>query len=282
MINNKRMFLFFSLSFVVILLIAAGCGETKAPTGDDRVVAKVNNYEMTIADFKEGLETTPLDNRLAANSLEAKNDVLESLITKRVLLQAAQKENFDKEKAFMREIERHWEQALLKLLFKKKSYELSRHILIADSEVISEYKNEKRKIFAEIIILKDNSAAERLSASADKFDATKESVRDRIASKELAEWWVLGDLPAYLEEPLFSLKAGEVSRPIKSADNWAVIRALKEEELDIGPFEKAAPKVREHIMRKKKEEAFEKWISSLRKGANVKIDKKILEEVETK
>ncbi|OIO37529.1 MAG: hypothetical protein AUJ75_04110, partial [Candidatus Omnitrophica bacterium CG1_02_49_10] len=268
------LFITITVFFGVIL---CGCGGNKTPTGDDRIVAKVNNYEMTVADFREGLETMPVDRALSVNPVEAKKEVLENLITKRLLLQEAQKQNFDKERAFMREIERHWEQALLKLLFRKKSYDLSRDIAVEDSEIIDEYRKMKRRIYADIIILKDKGLAERLSAAGDKFEEVKESIKDKISSGKAAEWCSPGDLPQYLEEPLFSMKPGEVSRPVKSGNQWAVMRALKEEGVDIGPFEKAAPDIREAIMRRKKEEAFEKWIAALRKNANVKIDNKILE-----
>jgi len=61
------------------------------------------------------------------------------MITRNVLLQEAQEQNFDKDKAFMKEIEKYWEQALLKLLIKKKSAELARTIRVTDEEVKAEY-----------------------------------------------------------------------------------------------------------------------------------------------
>jgi peptidyl-prolyl cis-trans isomerase C len=65
--------------------------------------------------------------------------MLDELITKKILIQEAQKQNFDKDRAFMKEIERYWEQALLKLLLKKRSDELGRGIEVKESEVMEAY-----------------------------------------------------------------------------------------------------------------------------------------------
>ncbi len=278
---NKQRGIIFVLSLIAAYSIT-GCGRHETPTGDNRIIARVNSYEMTVADFKEGLVTAPIDRTVSANPAEAKKEAIEGLITKRLLLQEAQKEDFDKERGFMKEIERRWEQALLKLLFKKKSYDLARGIRVEDVEMLEEYRKMKRKLYADIVILKDRDQAERLSASGDKFDEVKESLKDTLSSGRTAEWCSMGDLPKYLEDPLFSLMPGEASQVIKSGNHWAVIRVIKEEETDIGPFEKVAPRVREYIMKRKKEEAFEKWMADLRKKANVKIDYKLLDSIETK
>ena len=106
------------LKMPVILLIigqlsftAYGCGGAKKISGNDKVVARINNYTMTAEDFRDYA-------RVAGGT---KEEALEELITRDILIQEAQKNNFDKDRAFMKEIERYWEQALLKLLIKKKN-----------------------------------------------------------------------------------------------------------------------------------------------------------------
>ena len=97
-------------------LYVCGCGRAKEAAGDNRVIARINKYTMTAEDFRNSASRT-----FGAT----KEEILDELITKNVLIQEAQKENFDKDKAFMKEIERYWEQALLKLLIKKKTAEFS-------------------------------------------------------------------------------------------------------------------------------------------------------------
>ena len=108
--------------FTVLFAVAClglsvqGCGAPKKPSESDKVIARINKYTMTVEDFRDSASRT---------FGTTKEEILDELITKNVLIQEAQKENFDKDKAFMKEIERYWEQALLKILIKKKTAEFS-------------------------------------------------------------------------------------------------------------------------------------------------------------
>jgi peptidyl-prolyl cis-trans isomerase C len=103
-------------------------------SGDDRVLAKINNYTLTVADFESETKSA-LPSGLSAPDLEkAKEGLLDDLIAKKLLIQEAQKQNFDKDKAFIKEIEKYWEQALLKLLYMKRSQELLREISKDESD----------------------------------------------------------------------------------------------------------------------------------------------------
>lgn len=140
------------LLFVLLILISlAGCAKSKEDVTrlENRVIATINNYKLTAADFKDGLKTTIAQKDLASDPARAKADILEELIMRKVLVQEAQKENFDKEKSFMKEIERYWEQALVKLLLKKKLQEISGMIHADRNEIVSEYDNMKREASAE-------------------------------------------------------------------------------------------------------------------------------------
>lgn len=115
-----------------------GCGAKKA-TDEKTLVARVNNYEMTTGDFMTELELMTGNKNLFNDPERMKEELLEEMINRQLLLQEAQRQNFDKDRAFMKEIERYWEQALLKLLYKKKIKELLASIKVDDSEVMSEY-----------------------------------------------------------------------------------------------------------------------------------------------
>ncbi|MDP3791673.1 MAG: SurA N-terminal domain-containing protein [Candidatus Omnitrophota bacterium] len=143
---SKNILLIVSVSFLLI----AGCGRSKeAMSPEDKVIARVNNYELTVADFNDGLKTTIAHKFLATDPVNAKEDILEELITRKVLVQEAQKENFDKERSFMRQIERYWEQTLVKALLKKKLQEISEMIHVDKNEILSEYNKMKGEVSAE-------------------------------------------------------------------------------------------------------------------------------------
>ena len=54
------------------------------------------------------------------DTAESRQNFLSALIDRKLLLQYAQKEGFDKETSFLQTIERFWEQSLLKIVLDKK------------------------------------------------------------------------------------------------------------------------------------------------------------------
>lgn len=282
LVIRKAKIISFATAVITLGIISAGCQsrDNKQRAGDERVVARINNYELTAADFKEDPTARQMaHNYYSSEPLKAKEELLESMITKELLIQEAQRLNFDKDKAFMKEIENYWEQALLKLLIQKKLKEFSRIIKVDDKDVQDEYTRMKQKVFADLVTLDNKSSAQSLSDAGNKFDEVKESLKEKIISSEPADWYVSGDLPEELEVVLFSLKPQEISQPVKYENSWAVIRAQKAEDKSVEPLEKAFAQIKENIARKKREAMLEKWATDLRKNADVRIDKKALEEI---
>ena len=130
--KNVRMAAMFVFLFFAVLAVH-GCAN-KAPQ-DKKLVARINNYELTVEDFKNESDLVMSNKYLSRDPQAAKDQMLEEMITKNILIQEAQAQNFDKDKAFMKEIERYWEQALLKLLLKKKTEEFSAQVTGASDEI---------------------------------------------------------------------------------------------------------------------------------------------------
>jgi len=138
---RNRKLLLLALSLILILAIS-GCGKKQAPE-DKKLVAKINNCEITVEDFQNDASLVLSKKYLAGNPEKAKEDLLDEIIIKKMLLQEAQAKNFDKNKTFMKEIERYWEQALLKLLIKEKMREFLQKMSVKDDEILKEYEKMK-------------------------------------------------------------------------------------------------------------------------------------------
>lgn len=278
---NKKPLGLAILAVLVLGVVFYGCHSAfeNRSAEDRRVLARINNYKMTAQDFIDRVDFVLASKYFTVEPNEAKEELLDELITRNVLIQQAQRQNLDKERTFMREIERYWEQSLLKSVLKRKSEEIAEDIQVEDSEIINEYQRMKRKIFAQLLILNEQKAAEELSqVGADNFAQAKERFKEKIISDEPPKWWVLGDLPRYLEEPLFSLKVGQ-AQAIKSGNNWVLLRVLDEQEITIEPYQNLAAAIKKNIEKRKKEEILEKWITDLRKGTSIKINRKLLNEI---
>jgi hypothetical protein len=118
------------LSFICLSV----CGCSSKAAQPKKIVARINNYELTAGDFKDASADMRTDKYLSETPEKAKERLLEELIVKNILLQEAQAQNFDKDKAFMKEIQSYWEQALLKLLIKKKIDEFSAKVTVSSGE----------------------------------------------------------------------------------------------------------------------------------------------------
>jgi hypothetical protein len=112
---NRRM-------FVYLLIVASvgfyfGCQQKAAP---GRVVAKINDYLMTDEDIKDKMLHSPYS-REVVNDLD---EFLDIAVREQVLIQEAQRQGLDKQKTFMKTIERYWAQTLIKELLDKQSQKI--------------------------------------------------------------------------------------------------------------------------------------------------------------
>ena len=111
-------------------LLFFGCARGSSTDDKDaRAIAIINGYRLTVEDLRQERLTNPP---------KPEKELLEDLIIRKLLIQEAQDQDFDKESAFTREIEKYWEQALLKLLIQRKTEEFSREIGIKGDEARDE------------------------------------------------------------------------------------------------------------------------------------------------
>lgn len=128
--------------FLSVLIFIAGCNG--APQ-DKQMLAKINNYEITLDEFQEEFK----DSSYAGNgAVETKKDFLNNLINCKLILQDAQNKGLDKDKSFLKMIERFWEQSLLKLAIDKKTKEIAGSVMVSDREIEEAYNNLPQEVKA--------------------------------------------------------------------------------------------------------------------------------------
>ena len=103
------------------LCFGAGCGKKE---NSEKIVARVNDYSMSVKDLMDEIEHSPY----AAEEAKNLERLLDLAIRRQVLIQEAQREGLDREETFMETIERYWEQALIQELLEKKTREILRTV----------------------------------------------------------------------------------------------------------------------------------------------------------
>lgn len=107
------------LIITLAMLMIAGC---KCQAKDKQVLARINNYEITKQEFEEEFKNSGFS---ISDTEESRKSFLDNLINRKLVLQEAQRQGVDKDSAFLKSIERFWEQSLLKVMLDKKSKDIS-------------------------------------------------------------------------------------------------------------------------------------------------------------
>lgn len=105
---------------LVLALFTGGCGPQSAT--DKEVVVRINDYAVTRGEFDGEYQDSVYG---ATDTPEARQKFLNALIDRKLILQYAQKEGFDKEPQFLKAIEKFWEQSLLKVALDRKTIEIT-------------------------------------------------------------------------------------------------------------------------------------------------------------
>lgn len=130
----KKIFITILLLIIIFVFI-----KLKPPKQEDYLV-KINNYTITMQEFNDEFKASAYAKN---NTLESKKEFLSMLIQRKLVLQDAQARGLDKDKEFLKSIERFWEQSLLKQVLDKKSQEINGSLSIPDSAVEAIYNKLK-------------------------------------------------------------------------------------------------------------------------------------------
>lgn len=121
--------------FCSVLTLLSGC--SSQPAQDRKILAKINNYEITQAEFEQDFKESPYSR---SDTSESRQEFLNQLITRKLILQDAQVRGLDKEKDFLKMIERFWEQSLLRMVLEKRTMEITGSSLVTDKMIEEAYK----------------------------------------------------------------------------------------------------------------------------------------------
>lgn len=116
------------LIFIVFLIVTLdGCTRVKS---NKEVLVTIDNYSLYKEDFLSEARLYPPSYREKLT----KEQILDDLIQKKLLLLEAQRQGLDKDPTFMKMVERFWEQSLLRSLLEKKSKEILSSIKAPEEE----------------------------------------------------------------------------------------------------------------------------------------------------
>lgn len=191
--------------------------------------------------------------RFASVQATDRQDFINSLIVRELMIQDAQKEGIDKNEAFRRSIQDYYEQSLIKQVMDKKIKSLK--VDVTDHEL-------------DHFIAFQKSTVKVTVFRADNENAARKGQFKTQETKTLRVNDLAGDICDNLE----SLKEGNLTPPICSVDGCVVFRldsvtAPASETLSA----ESRRKMRTDLLERKKQRAMDSWIADLRSKSDIRI-----------
>ncbi len=127
--------------FMLVVFVLIACQDyTK-----EKSAVSINGIEFTAEEMAEVFKESPF---YEADNNSAKQDFLGSFITKKLVLLEAEKSGLNKNKEFLKDVQRYWEMSLFKLTMSRKAKELAPQVDIKDKE-IQEYYKENKNVYGD-------------------------------------------------------------------------------------------------------------------------------------
>lgn len=132
-----------SAAIILVLALFAGCTENNTP--DQKIISRINDYQLTQDEFQIQLaRELELDEDFKLTA-ETRRQFLEELIRKELLIQEAKRRKLDQKKQFIQTIERYWESTLIRNLLDMKSREISSRVVVSEEEIAARFAQMKQK-----------------------------------------------------------------------------------------------------------------------------------------
>ncbi len=260
---------------VAVLLLPAGAlaqSETAAPPSPSRVVATVNGYDITAAevqlaadDILPQLGEVPPNLRFPF--------VVEYLMERHLLAQAAVKEGIAETEEYKRRLAFYQAKALRDAYFSAKLKPS-----VTDEAVKKSYDEQAAKVEAEErararhILVASEEEAKDISArlaKGEEFEALAKA-HSLDGSKEQGGdlgYFTAGEMVPAFSEATFALEVGEVSEPVKTEFGWHVIKLEDRRVGGAQPFEDVEGAIRMVLLR----QSVQDKLVELRKSAEIMV-----------
>ena len=306
----------FLTSILLILAILPSCKRSLPPD----IVAEIDDDTITVAEFTEeyfplveGYSTPSSDQEQEALK-NLKEALLDQLIEKRLILHEAPKMGItvsdDEVEEALASIKRgfpeggfeevvkdeasllQWKERLhQRLLIEKVINRVSQITSPIDEKTMMQYYEKHREQFVVTeqvrvrqIVVKDRKDAESMLSKLKRGNPFDELARKYSSGPEAKEGGDLGffgqgEMPEEFDV-VFSLQAGEISDIVQSPYGYHIFQVVAKVKRSESGFTEVKDQIRQLIVRKEEEKAFQDWLKMVKKRANIRVNQNALEEIE--
>ena len=256
-------------------LCAAAEGPAAGDADAERVVARVNQVEITYDQFQKRLEG--LQQRGPVRPEQFK-EVVRGMVQEELLLQDATAEGLDREGAVKAKLEQARRQVLIEELLQRKVIAQSQ---VTDEEARKMYEDNQPLFSVETmrvshIMVKTEAEAEailaELQAGKDFAELAKAKSQDTGSAEKGGDLGELrrGQAVREFEEAAFRLKEGELSPVVKTQYGYHILKGGAHVTA-VEPFDEVKGRIRQSLLQQKQQEIFMAFMADLEKKAKTEI-----------
>lgn len=253
------------IAALVLSAVVAGTYSCGKKTGQEEV-AKVNGSSIHLKEFEKELALASRRDPNLAMDDKAVEEVLNTMVDRKLLIQEAVKKGLSKDERFLDAIKTFWEQTLVRELIEVKEKEWAEKISVTDEEVMNYHARMAFRVTLKAASAKDEAEAVKFKERLYKGDDA--DIKGVETMTILAENIKTID-PLY---GAFGLNEGEASA-LKSGKSAIAVKVIKKEPLKAPPLQEIAPRIKAKLLGEKKEAALEQWLDSIKASARIEIDK---------
>jgi peptidyl-prolyl cis-trans isomerase C len=279
----KKMVFMFLLS-AALLACSQKQMDQKADHKAD-VLAKVGGVSITLDDYYNDLQALPPYAKQMFQGEDGREKFLDEIVKKEILYQQALKEGVEKDPKFLRKVEDFKKLTLISELLQK---EIMAKAKVSENEVKEYYDKHKQEfaatsqIRASHILVKTEAEAVKVLArlkKGEKFAAlAKELSVDKPSAANGGDigYFSRGQMVPEFERAAVGLKVGETSGPVKTSFGYHIIKVTDKKTGPIVEFDRVKDVIMQRLSAEKQKEAFDAYISDLKKNYKVEINKDVL------
>lgn len=264
---------------LLVLILWASAAEAAAPEGQAdgrRVVARVNQVELTYDDFKARLQM--LEQERGPIPPERYGEILRALIREEILYQVGIAQRLDEEAAIKQRLEIARRQVIVEELLRRKVEAASR---VTDEEARKAYEENQPLFSTETvgvshIMVKTENEAEAVQAEikAGKpfAEIAKEKSQDTGSAEKGGDLGMVGrgQTEPEFEAAAFALQEGEISATVKTQYGYHVLKGGPHA-TTVQPFEEVKDKLREMLGKQKQRAALMLTMTEFERGASTEL-----------
>jgi peptidyl-prolyl cis-trans isomerase C len=257
-------------------LRAEAAAPTTGETDADRVVARVNQAEITYGTFQARLEE--IQQERGPIPAERKGELLRALVREEVLAQEAAADHLEQDAAVKVRMEVAKRQVMVQELLRRQIAKLPQ---VTDADVRKMYEENKplfttESVGASHIMVKTEADAEtirqELAAGKAFAELAKAKSQDTGSAEKGGDLGMLtrGQTDSEFEAAAFALKEGELSSVIKTKYGYHIIKGGPHKEV-LQPFDEVKDRLRDNLQQQRQRDGVLAYIGGLEHNAKIEL-----------